>query len=178
MIYSFSNAQAKFEKESRISHKNVPIKAKTFVFKLAPSKKVRWYKEQSLDGESIEAKTSYNNKKYSIEFDTNGKLQDIEINTKWNSINKNTITAIKKNIEFEFSKFKIKKIQTQYSGNKTDLLSYFKSGQRNNITIKYEIVLKGKTKKGKQLFEMLFSETGMLEKSNIIIFRNTDNIEF
>lgn len=178
LIGNVSYSQTKFETESRLSKDLVPNNAKTFVFELVPDKKIKWYKEESQEGKSIEAKTCYQNIKYSIEFNPDGTLQDVEIDTNIKQINQSTATTIIDYLTTTYSEFKIKKIQTQYSGSNSDLLDYFKTKNRKNITIKYEIVLKGKTESGKQLYELLFTENGTIESTKQIVFRNTDNIEF
>lgn len=171
-------AQTKFEKESRLSVHMVPDQAKQFVYQLLASKQVKWYHEIHETGQSIEAKTKYQNKKYSIEFNMDGSLQDIEVETHKDDISVKTYANITNVLEIKFDKHWIKKIQIQYSGSKEALLAFFKSGHPNNITTNYEIVLKGKTKNDKALYEYLFNEEGTLKSTKTIIFRNTDNIQF
>lgn len=170
--------QTKFEKESRLNIQDIPSQAKAFVFELTPSKKVKWYKEESIEGQSIEAKTCYQNKKYSIEFNMDGTLQDVEMETEIKNINTTTRTRLTTHLEVTFKKYKIKKIQIQYTATAQNLLDYFKTGSSKGVTIKYEIVLKGKTDLDKQLYEFTFLQDGTFENSKQIIFRNTDNIEF
>lgn len=172
------SAQNKYEQESKISFTNVPEKARLFVSKIIQSKKVKWYKEQSNNGISFEAKSKFKGKKYSIEFDTNGTIEDIEIEKKWNDLPKTIQQNIINSLQNTFIKHKIRKIQIQFSAEEKDLINYFKDNVKNNITVKYEIVVKGKTDSGKYLFELLFNHTGQLEATSKIVFRNTDNIEF
>ena len=70
--------QIKYEKEYDIEQKEVPRIALEFITKSGFEKHVRWYREESQDGTTIEAKSKKNRHKYSIEFDTSGKLLDIE----------------------------------------------------------------------------------------------------
>lgn len=172
------SAQTKYEYETKISFEKVPEKARLFVSKIIQSKKVKWYKEQSNNAISFEAKSKFKGKKYSIEFDKNGNIQDVEIDKKWNDLPEITQQNIQKSLNSTFKKHKIRKIQIQFSGEEKDLINYFNSDIKNNITIKYEIVLKGKTNSGKHLYEFLFNQNGQLESTSKIVFRNTDNIEF
>ena len=172
------SAQTKYEHESKISFENVPEKARLFVSKIIQSKKVKWYKEQSNNGISFEAKSKFKDKNYSIEFDSNGTIEDIEIEKKWNDLPKTIQQNIINSLQNTFIKHKIRKIQIQFSAKEKDLINYFKDDVKNNITVKYEIVVKGKTDSGKYLFELLFNNTGQLEATSKIVFRNTDNIEF
>ncbi|WP_027878570.1 hypothetical protein [Mesoflavibacter zeaxanthinifaciens] len=172
------SAQNKYEQESKISFTNVPEKARLFVSKIIQSKKVKWYKEQSNNGISFEAKSKFKGEKYSIEFDTNGTIEDIEIEKKWNDLPKTIQQNIINSLQNTFIKHKIRKIQIQFSAEEKDLINYFKDDVKNNITVKYEIVVKGKSDSGKHLFELLFNHKGQLEATSKIVFRNTDNIEF
>lgn len=56
------SAQNKYEQESKISFTNVPEKARLFVSKIIQSKKVKWYKEQSNNRISFEAKSKFRGK--------------------------------------------------------------------------------------------------------------------
>lgn len=76
-------AQQKYENEIRISRDSVPTKALAFIDTAPFDKKIRWYKEYFIDGTSIEAKTRYQGKRYSIEFDPSGELEDVEIDHRW-----------------------------------------------------------------------------------------------
>ncbi|MEZ4934623.1 MAG: hypothetical protein R2788_21160 [Saprospiraceae bacterium] len=82
------HAQVKYEKESRLKEKDVPSIALDFIDSLAVKKKVRWYLEEGFNRTSVEAKFKMDNRKYSIEFDTIGNLEDIEIQVKWDGLNK------------------------------------------------------------------------------------------
>jgi hypothetical protein len=60
------NAQQKYEKESRLKEKDIPIKAHHFIDFLVAGNRIRWYLEEGLERTSIEAKFKLNNQKYSI----------------------------------------------------------------------------------------------------------------
>jgi hypothetical protein len=75
--------QVKYEKEFRLKPGQVPVKARQFIDSINLQQKVKWYYEQNLKGNSIEAKFRMNHKRYSIEFDTLGNLQDVEVQIGW-----------------------------------------------------------------------------------------------
>jgi hypothetical protein len=180
IITHLAFSQDKFEKESRITIDDVPKNAKAFVFKLTPSKKVKWYLEEGLTEQSIEAKTKYNSKRYSIEFDTLGQLQDVEIVLHYKQLSDSLKDAINTHLKSVFRKFKIKKIQIQYSGKPEAILTALKDGniKERNIITKYELIVKGKTDVSKDLYEFTYNSDGVFEKSLKIILKNTDHLEF
>ncbi|MFD2566197.1 hypothetical protein [Pseudotenacibaculum haliotis] len=173
-----SYGQNKFEREYRIKEKDVPAKAVDFISLLKFDSNIKWYAEESSQGKSIEAKTKFKSVKYSIEFDTNGNLQDVEIEISTEDISKDTYSKIQNTFSSDFSKFKIIKIQKQLSGSEKKVLDHLLKETNNVITIKYEIVVKGKSNKGKNLYEYTFTNSGALEKREKIIFKNSDHLEY
>ena len=169
-------AQKKYEREFGIKEKDVPEKAVIFINNMSFDKTVKWYREEGLTGESIEAKTTYKKNKFSIEFDTLGNVEDIEIMTSWSMLEDNTKSSICSRLSSDFKKFKLQKIQLHYTGSSSDLQSFFTS--KNGLTKKYEIVVEGKTEEGYQRFEYTFTAEGTFEKRAEIISRNTDILEY
>ena len=103
------NAQQKYEKESRLKEKNIPNKALHFIDSLEVGSRIRWYLEEGLEHTSIEAKFKLNNQKYSIEFDTIGNLEDIEIQIKWSELEKPLRDSIRFYLGEDCKKIKIQK---------------------------------------------------------------------
>jgi len=179
LFYIEGLAQEKFEKESRISEEEIPAIAKSFIKEIQSEKKVRWYMEQSQSGTSIEAKFTSARKDYSIEFDSLGSIEDIEIIIDWNEIAEGVTQNIRQEMNSKFEKWKIRKIQIQYTGDREVLLELGKNKKpTEDYVIKYEIVVKGKKEGRPKLFEMTFSEQGEFLKSSTIIFKNTDILEY
>lgn len=172
------SGQEKLEREYRIRKNKVPAKAIHFVKSMQLKSTIKWYAEESLTGKSIEAKTTFKKIKYSIEFDTLGNLQDIEILIEKRQIPQHTWKTIDQELTSYFKKYKVVKIQKQLSGNSEQVLSAFLKNDFSNITIKYELIIKGKVKKKKHLFEYTFSDSGAFEKREKIVFRNSDNLEY
>lgn len=171
-----SYSQSKIEIEKRVDTSDVPIIAQRFMDSLHFSSKIMWFVEQDYDRESFEAKTKYKGKKYSIEFDTLGKIEDIEIKIKWRQISVSSQKVICERLKKVFSKYKIKKIQIQYTGTEKDLINFY--DKKDRLTTKYEIIVKGMKENQTSLYEFLFSEDGKLESQRQIDFRNTDHLEY
>ncbi|UZR99601.1 hypothetical protein [Chondrinema litorale] len=172
-------AQHKYEKESHLSEKNVPRKALNFLDSLDVSSNIRWYLEEGLDSRSIEAKFKYNNLRHSVEFDTIGNLQDIEVETEWSDLTNSLKVALTTHLSKDCEKFKIRKVQIQYTGDTSVLLAKIKTGESSkNYFVSYEIVVKCKKSKNIDLYEYLFSDSGEKLSTARIVFKNSSNLEY
>lgn len=178
-FYHDAKAQQKFEKESRLDPAEVPAEAIQFVQAVEKDTRWKWYSEENLIGNSVEAKTKYNGKWYSVEFDTSGKIQDVEIEKDFSEVDEKVSSTILKALDSMFSTHKIDKIQIQYSAESPVLLAILNSkADRSTSRIQYEMVVKGKKEGRPKLYELTFDDKGNLLESAEIIFRNTDNLEF
>ncbi|MEM7106121.1 MAG: hypothetical protein AAF502_23515 [Bacteroidota bacterium] len=175
---SLLQGQQKFEKESRINEREVPQPALDFISEIGFTKKVKWFKEQSLTGTTVEAKTKFNDSKYSLEFNLDGEVEDVEYIVGWAYIPTATQTKISDFLNSAHQKTKIVKIQAQYTGNDEALIQKVKKmDSKPGIIVKYEMEIKAKTNGKYEMIEYLFSENGDMEEKSIIIFKNTDNLE-
>ncbi|PIY12585.1 MAG: hypothetical protein COZ18_01665 [Flexibacter sp. CG_4_10_14_3_um_filter_32_15] len=172
----YSYAQSKVEIEERIEKKDVPLPAQQFIDSLCFSSKIKWFVEQNYITKTFEAKITANGTTCSIEFDSLGKIEDVEVEISWKKISEDTQGKINEQLNTDFEKHKIKKIQIQYSGKETDLLNFRTNTE--NLTIKYEIVVKGQKESKIEFYEYLFSEKGELENKVQFDFRNTDHLEY
>ncbi len=172
-------AQQKFEKEYRIEAADVPLVARQFVDSLDFGRRVRWYREVSQQGESIEAKSKREGQKYSVEFGLSGDLQDVEIEIAWRDLPEALRKNIEQSLKAEFDRFKIRKVQRQFTGKSKDILNQLRQPDGGgDLTTKYELVLKGRKGGETNQFEYTFSADGKLEKRAKMVFRNTDNLEY
>lgn len=173
-------AQYKYEKEERIAEDEVPELALDFVKEIQPTRKDKWYREQNLDGEAIEVKLKRNGERYSIKFDTEGELIDVEKLIKWRDIPEETREEIDEEWEEFFERRRIEKIQIHYKDEAENLIRFIQSpeGAPLESPIYYEIVVKGKTEGPYQLYEFLFDEEGEKVEMSRILTRRTDNMEF
>lgn len=182
ILFAFYNAalsQVKFEQETRIKKKEVPESAIKFIEKFGFKKKIKWYKETNVNSSSIEAKTKFRKRKYSIEFDLNGNLEDLEIQIPSKEIPEKTAVNIFKNFKKNHLRYEVEKIQIQYSGDEESIVQKVIKGiDSKNVKTQYEIVIIAKIDKKFQKLEYLFSEQGDLIKSQKIILKNTDNLEY
>lgn len=182
LFLSFLNlgySQTKFEKEFRIKKADVPEQALAFVEAFNFNRKVKWYKEIGINRTSIEAKTKYKRKKYSIEFSPDGVLEDIEIKIKWREIPKETRHTISKYFKSAFKKYRIKKIQVQYLDKDNFLLAQSPQAKATDKpNFNYEIVIAGKVDNTYKKYEYLLTGTGDFLQKAEIVWKNTDNIEY
>lgn len=172
-------AQHKYEREFRIKAETIPQSAKDFIDSIGADSRIKWYKEISLDDITLEAKFKHNNKKFSVEFDSLGKLQDLEYVINKSEINPEVYTIIERKLDSVYQKWKFQKIQIHYSGKNEDIISAIRRNERDHaINMAYEIVLKGKNNNETQLYEITFSEQGALQKSLLIIQDKADHLEY
>jgi hypothetical protein len=158
---------------------DVPTAALQFIEEVEMDSNWKWYFEENLVGNSVEAKTKYNGKWYSVEFDTSGKIQDIEVEKDLPEMDENVRSTILQTLDAMFSSHKIDKIQIQYSAEDPVLLAILNDiTTRFDYKVQYEIVVKGKKTGRPKLYELTFTENGELLESSEIIFRNTDNLEY
>ena len=171
--------QQKFEREYRIKEQQVPKEALSFLSKVASEQKVKWFREESPQGTSIEAKVVIEERLHSIEFDTLGKVQDVEILIKSKSIPKATFDQMNKQLNNVFQKYQYSKIQLQYIGNVYSLTQAINSNSPDQTIVKnYETVIKGKNEDGMKLYEITFDESGQIIGKEEIVFKNADHLEY
>ena len=174
-----SNSQIKFEQEKRISKSNVPEKALRFVEGLPLTKKIKWYKEISQDGITIEAKTCFSNHKYSIEFTNQGEIIDVEKKVKFKYLESAVRETIKGELDTLFDKFIIKKTQIQYTDFEDEINFIFEESDiENSAEPNYELIVRGKDKGIFSTYEITFDHTGVKLKILKVTQRTSDNIEF
>ena len=173
-------AQKKTEKEYRISVDLVPERAVLFIKSAyASPEKVKWYYEETSGKKSYEAKITHKEKSHSIEFDTSGRLEDIEMKIEWDQIPIN----IKKNIEeyliANYQKYEIQRMQMQLSGNEEIVR---KSMMEQNYSypgiIRYEIEYSGKQQNSHELWEGVFNESGLFIEKREVELLPTQNLNY
>lgn len=172
-------AQEKFEKESRIKQRDVPQKALDFIESANIKGKMKWYLEQGLNRKSIEVKFQQNRKRYSVEFDTLGTIEDVEIEVKATELPASLNNTINTQLQNDCIKYKIEKIQVQYSGSEEQLLAKLKNlSYVQNLVTKYEVVVKCTSKNNVELLEYLFTDTGTVLSVSTIVFKNSSHLEY
>lgn len=169
-INSFS--QTKNEKESRIDLNAFPEGAKELISPLCSMvKRIRHYRETDGNHSSFESKFKYKKHWYSVEFNTNGKLEDIEVTIKERHIEDATRLVINSYFKTQFQKYDILKIQEQYIADTTaEKQNYILHvlEHRTSIPSNFEIVVAVKTKDNWELREMTFNMEGVFLNERII----------
>jgi hypothetical protein len=172
-------AQEKIEREYAIKSTQVPEPALQFIDQVFENPRIRWYAEESQKGKSIEAKVKRDGTIYSIEFDPDGKPQDIETLIKFKSLPEKLGQAIQHTLEAEFSRIKIYKVQRQWTGPATTLqLLLGKKKPAALYTTRYELVIRGTKDKSTSDYEVLVDDHGMLIRTSKIIYGDNPHLIF
>jgi hypothetical protein len=173
------SGQEKYEREYRLAEEDIPAVALAFVDSCHFSKRIRWYGEESLMGPSIEAKVKENKIRHSIEFDTLGQIQDVELKIDWQKIPASARSQMEKYFTENFTKHRVVKVQRQWTGPPETLIALIRGESTQDPFItKYEVVLRGRTEAEQHDYEILFGGNGQFEKRSMIVHRNTDNLDY
>jgi hypothetical protein len=172
LFCSFCFSQTKTEKEERIPASEFPKNARNYFNIISQDVKyLKYYRETDGDKKSFEVKFKYKKEHYSVEFDTLGKLEDIEIVIKQKHIPKKPATEISKYFKDNFKKTKIIKVQKQYvnTTGKTDQQFIHKILKKPyNKHTHFEIIAEIKTPEKHELRAYNFSRYGKFESSRIV----------
>ena len=170
-------AQQKYEREYSIKSSAVPVQALEFVNTVFKGAKIHWYGEESLKGTTIEAKLKSSGKRYSIEFDKSGKIQDVEIMSSFKAIPSKTRNVMEGNLDKEFKKYKVDKTQIQWTASESALKKALSSDKTPaSVSIRYEVVVKAVKNKLSNYYEVLFESDGAIVSIHEIVQRNANNL--
>lgn len=162
----------------RIKAREVPEKAMNWLNdSFEDIKKPKWYLEYSQIGKSYEAKFSFCGYFYSVEFDSLGKIEDVEVEIPKSKVSEEVWKKIGTYFESEFSQVKVEKVQRQFTGEPDDLEDFFDEQEVEGVTTRYEIVFEGK-KEIWELWEALFDESGNFISVLKVEIRLNDNLIF
>lgn len=159
------SSQTKNEKEERIKISAFPKKALNILEHLPDEcKRIKYYKETDNEKLSFEVKFKFDKQHYSVEFSENGDLEDIEITTKIEKIEKSARTQIEEYFNQSYTNYKILKIQEQYIYNSEISTSQFLknifSENKRDID-NFEIIAEIKNNKKQSIREFLFNKNGV-----------------
>lgn len=165
VLWSFSSmAQYKYEREYRIRKDQFPATATALLdTNVTEMKRLKFYKETDSTKSSYEAKFKKDKLWYSVEFDVNGALEDIEITIAPLDIPSDVLVNITNYFNNSFTKYRIKKIQQQYvATNEEELKTTLRNAFQNLLlpSINYEIIVSGKENKSYLEYEVLFDAEG------------------
>lgn len=176
---SHAFSQNKYEREHRIKKSQFPQVALDFISSdLEHAKRIRYYKETDSAKVSYEAKFKKDRLKYSIEFDESGVLEDVEIEIKQVDIPNDVYAKLNAYLQKRFLKYRILKMQQQYPLLENDTETTLKNAFQNLMlpSIKYELMVAGKSDKNYEQFEILFDANGNFEKIRKSLPPNYDHI--
>jgi hypothetical protein len=184
-FFSIKVFPQKVEIEESISSSLVPEQSRKFISEnFKGNFNVKWIKETGLSKFSYEAKFKYLKHFFSVEFDSAGNLQDIEIEIPAKSIPQKTWSQIVKSLDAKFTKWKVLKVQLQLLAplsNWEELLPEKKVVNFDKITSVsyfYEIVIKTRINREPVVFEVTFNSEGEFIKEFQFYLPNTVNIEY
>ncbi|MBC6997639.1 hypothetical protein BIZ36_03975 [Cytophaga sp. FL35] len=172
-------AQNKYEREYRIKKSQFPEKALELIStKLEDARRVRFYKETDSIKVSYEAKFKKDHLHYSVEFDEDGVLEDVEILIKSIDIPDDSYSLMTKYLEKKFIRYRIRRMQQQYPVGADPIETTLRNAFQNLMlpTIKYELIVSGKGDSGYQQFEILFNANGDFEKIRKSLPPNYDHV--
>ena len=173
------SAQIKFEKEERIKEDQVPVAALQFMSDSGIDSKIKWYRETSQEGIHIEGKTIHRGIKHSIEFDTLGRILDIEREFKLPELGKSQAENITSALDGKFERYRIKKIQSQWTGRREVLIDLMLGNEATEAyKLRFEIVVSGRHQGQAGFFEVLLEPDGQLVELLTIVPRASDNLDF
>jgi hypothetical protein len=171
--------QTKFEREFRVDSADFPADARSLIENGPFDRKIKWLKEESQDGVTYEAKTKFNRQKYSIEFDTQGNVIDVEKTIKMRELDDRTRKNIDQGLQESFAWYKVSKIQEQWRADDATLLELVRNGRSEKAhELHYEIIVKARKDGAKDFFEVLLSPSGETVRVSKIVYRTSQNLEF
>ena len=161
-------AQTKNEKESRVQLLDFPKASQATLKAISKHvKRIRYYKETDGEKHSFESKFKYKKHWFSVEFDSLGTIEDIEVSVKKRQLGPDPKIAIYDYLKAHSSKYDIIKIQEQYvykaDISEVQFLNYILEN-RLNLASNYEIIVAIKSDIGWELKEMTFDSKGALLK--------------
>jgi len=172
--------QTKVEIEKRVKTDEVPTKALEDLNEhLRNPPKVKWFYQEDGDKKVYEAKFKRDDNKYSVEFNTQGEIYNIEVIIKIKDIDNKVLTKIKSELKQSFEDYKIRKIQREYLGDDDDLFEIISEQEiDDDLAIRYEIEVNAKIDNKRQLYEMLHDTKGKLISQRKVKLKSTDILDY
>lgn len=175
----FGHAQNKYEREYRIKKSQFPEKALSCLGdRLEDARRLRYYREIDSAKTSYEAKFKKDRLKYSVEFDEEGNLEDVEIEINSVDIPNESFSKITGYLSTNFRKYRIRKIQQQYPVGKNNIETTLKNAFQNLLlpSLNYELIVSGKKEKSYAQYEILFNAQGSFVKIRKSLPPNYDHV--
>jgi hypothetical protein len=174
------NAQAKYEREFRIKKSQFPQASLTLAEPFLDGvRKLRYYKEIDSSKQTYQIKFKRDKLKYSVEFNDNDALEDIEVGISEVDIPKAAYQAMEAYLKKNFSKYKIRKMQQQYPRAAfASTEETFRNAFQNLMLpeIRYEFMVHAKTTGPYMDFEILFDFEGKFLNQRKSLPQNYDHV--
>lgn len=169
----------KYEREYRVSASEVPAAARRFVDSCGFERRIRWYREESLNEPSYEAKVRHGGHQHSIEFDTLGTLEDVEISWRQRELPDSVASDLSRYLNETFRSWRIKKIQLQWLGPPQVVRALIRGKTpAGAYQLRYELIVIGRNTDGREWYELLLDDQGSPLMRRRIIHRNTDHLDY
>lgn len=171
-LIQMSWGQEKMELERRIMADEFPQQARLEIDPfLKDARRVKYYQESDGTKFSFEVKLKKGKLRYSVEFDPQGVLEDVEIGIKEIDIPASSLRAIKEGLSKRFTRYKLRKIQQQYKHTQDKDVSQTLHEAFQNLLlpeIRYELIVGGKEGNVYQSYEMLFDSEGNFLNQRVV----------
>ena len=175
---------AKDEVEKSISRDEMPAPALSVLDEFwSDEKKIDFFHQS--DGETIsyEAKLDWEGHQYSIEFDSEGMLIDVEQLIEFEELPTPLQNSITEEVDKQYNRFRFTRVQRQFSiseeeddDDNDEVLEDVLEEDYEDLVIRYEIEVEAQNRKELGSFELLFDENGNFIQKRRIVRRSLDNI--
>lgn len=173
----------KNEVERSVNRNDMPDKVLSLIDEFWPNLRgIKYYEQTDGDDTTFEVKLEWQGDQYSIEFSTEGAIMDVEKLISFQDIPEPTRDAINRDLESQFNKYRLMRIQIQFLAadeddeDDSDFIDDILEEDADDYEIRYEIELDGENRRELGSFEMLYGESGTLIEKRRILRRSLDNI--
>lgn len=180
-IIHMSNAQdEKREYEQSIKKREIPAEILDSIEPfLQKAVRIKYYYETDGEAESYEIKGSVKKRDYSVEYQKDGRLIDIEMLIDFEEIPESTRNSIEKYLGENYDKYVFTRLQQQYFPHEKEAeeaLEDFIEQDFEDFDIRYELEVDTRSNHQLGSFELLFDQEGKLIQQRKIVRRIDDNI--
>lgn len=171
----------KIEREESIDKEKMPVQAQIYLENNLPEnfRRLKYYFETDGDSQSYEAKFKYRGHRYSVEFNKEGILQDIEVMIERKAVYPASLKSINTFLKSRHERFKIEKIQAQFlPGNTPEACMQRSLRVQKTWPDNYELIVATKNQGKLKKYEFLFDRDGNLKEEREIIRNSYDYLIF
>lgn len=157
-------SQTRYEREHRIKRSQFPEQALQFIEdSLNNVRRLRFYKETDSSRTNFAAKFKKERLHYSMEFDKDGILENINLLVKEVDLPRDSFAQIRLYLDTSFLSYRIRKMQQQYRVRPGEAKeSTLRNAFQNLLlpSVNYELIVVGKKEDGNNDYEILFGSEG------------------